>query len=561
MLHGVLPVALDARHALAANAQVRPPEQPPEHERQEQEDPQLDEDRLVEIDELRLMRRSAPRKAGKSGRNSCGESRGSFTESGGVRQWKRQRKLVCWPGCCWERTNQSPADPTPPSPAGKADGCEAVQIFARPSAQWRAKPFLPEEVSLFRSEHATVGWPTLSHASYLINLAAGDPAILDKSRDALADEMFRAEELGLDFVVLHPGAHVGAGVEDGVEAAADSLSDLDARTRGMRVRLLLEITAGQGSCLGCRFEEMEAMLSRARGGDRIGICFDTCHAHASGYDLSTEEGYERTFDAFTRVIGIDKLRAFHLNDSKTPTGSHVDRHAEIGDGYLGPTALLAAGERRALRDDARRAGDAVGARRTVVVRAQPRAAAGPHRRAAPGRSRPSRKRCRKRPIHARGGSSAEAPSDLTQSAYAWRRWSTKAREAGRLDVLVNNAAIFQIAPLEESTAEHVRSQFEANVYGTVFATQAALPALKASRGTVVNISSAAGHKTAPGAAIYGATKAAVESLTRSWALELAPHGVRVNASRRPRRSPAGSSPSPTRPSPGSPARCSRSTVA
>ena len=218
---------------------------------------------------------------------------------------------------------------------GRADGCEAIQIFARPSAQWRAKPFLPEEVSLFRSEHATVGWPTLSHASYLINLAAGDPAILDKSRDALADEMFRAEELGLDFVVLHPGAHVGAGVTDGVEAAADSLSELDARTRGMRVRLLLEITAGQGSCLGCRFEEMEAMLARARGGDRIGICFDTCHAHASGYDLSTEEGYDRTFDAFARVIGLDKLRAFHLNDSKTPTGSHVDRHAEIGDGYLG----------------------------------------------------------------------------------------------------------------------------------------------------------------------------------------------------------------------------------
>jgi deoxyribonuclease-4 len=103
----------------------------------------------------------------------------------------------------------------------------------------------------------------------------------------------------------------------------------------MRVRLLLEITAGQGSCLGCRFEEMEALLSRARGGDTIGICFDTCHAHASGYDLSTEEGYERTFDAFARVIGLEKLRAFHLNDSKTPTGSHVDRHAEIGDGYLG----------------------------------------------------------------------------------------------------------------------------------------------------------------------------------------------------------------------------------
>jgi deoxyribonuclease IV len=218
---------------------------------------------------------------------------------------------------------------------GKEDGCEAIQIFARPSAQWRAKPFLPEEVSLFRSEHATVGWPVMSHASYLINLSAADPVVLAKSREALAEEMFRAEELGLDFVVLHPGAHLGVGAEAGIEAAAASLSDLHDRTRGVRVRLLLEITAGQGSCLGCRFEELEAMLARARGGHAIGICFDTCHAHASGHDLSTEAGYERVLDAFASVIGLERLQAFHLNDSKTPAGSHVDRHAEIGDGYLG----------------------------------------------------------------------------------------------------------------------------------------------------------------------------------------------------------------------------------
>src|SRR6185369_1875522 len=104
---------------------------------------------------------------------------------------------------------------------------------------------------------------------------------------------------------------------------------------GMRVRLLLEITAGQGSCLGCRFEQMEAMLARARGGHTMAVCFDTCHAHASGYDLSTEAGYERTFETFERVLGLERLAAFHLNDSKTPTGSRVDRHAEIGDGYLG----------------------------------------------------------------------------------------------------------------------------------------------------------------------------------------------------------------------------------
>ncbi len=218
---------------------------------------------------------------------------------------------------------------------GRADGCEALQIFARPSAQWRAKPLDTEEVSLFRSEHATVGWPVMSHASYLINIAATDPVILEKSREALFDEMFRAEELGLDFVVLHPGAHLGAGPDDGIAEAAASLSELHARTSGMHVRLLLEITAGQGSCLGCQFEEMEAILSKTRGGDRFGVCFDTCHAHAAGHDLSTEEGYERVFERFERVLGLDRLQAFHLNDSKTPTGSRVDRHAEIGDGYLG----------------------------------------------------------------------------------------------------------------------------------------------------------------------------------------------------------------------------------
>jgi deoxyribonuclease-4 len=218
---------------------------------------------------------------------------------------------------------------------GREDGCDAIQIFARPSAQWRSKPLVPEEVSMFRSEHAAVGWPVLSHASYLINICATDGVILQKSRDALEEEMTRAEELGVDYVVLHPGAHLGCGEEGGATAAAASLSDLYDRTRGMSVKLLLEITAGQGTCLGCRFEHLEVLLSRTRGGHSMGVCFDTCHAHAAGYDLSTEDGYDRTFAAFDRIVGLDRLRAFHLNDSKTPTGSRVDRHAEIGDGYLG----------------------------------------------------------------------------------------------------------------------------------------------------------------------------------------------------------------------------------
>jgi deoxyribonuclease-4 len=218
---------------------------------------------------------------------------------------------------------------------GRADGCQAVQIFARPSAQWRTRPMLPEEISQFRSEHAGVGWPVLSHASYLINPCAADPVIREKSLQALEEEMIRAEELGLDYVVLHPGAHVGCGEEAGLAEVARTFSALHHRTRGFRVRLLLELTAGQGSCLGCRFQDLAAIIEASEGGDRLGVCFDTCHAHAAGYDLTTDQGYDAVFSEFDRIVGLDRLLAFHLNDSKTPLGSRVDRHQEIGDGYLG----------------------------------------------------------------------------------------------------------------------------------------------------------------------------------------------------------------------------------
>lgn len=220
---------------------------------------------------------------------------------------------------------------------GREDGCEALQIFARPSSQWQTRPFAPDEVSLFRSELAAVGWPTMSHASYLINPSAIDRTVLARSRDALTEELTRAEELGIDYVVLHPGAHLGAGEEEGLAAAAATLSEVHARVPGLRVRLLLELTAGQGSCLGCRFEHLAAILDGARGAaaGAIGVCFDTCHAHAAAYDLLTDEGYDRTFAELDRLVGLGALRAFHLNDSKTPRGSRVDRHQEIGDGYLG----------------------------------------------------------------------------------------------------------------------------------------------------------------------------------------------------------------------------------
>jgi len=220
-------------------------------------------------------------------------------------------------------------------PRALDDECETIQIFARPSAQWRTRPFAPGEAERFRSERVKLPGPVMSHASYLINLCATDPLILDKSRAALEEELLRAEELGLEYVVLHPGAHLGAGERDGLAMVGESLAAVQQRTRGLRVRLLIEITAGQGSCLGCRFEQVEEMLARTRDGQDIGVCFDTCHAHAAGYDLSTDEGYERTMAELQRTVGLDRVKAFHLNDSKSPAGSRVDRHAEIGDGYLG----------------------------------------------------------------------------------------------------------------------------------------------------------------------------------------------------------------------------------
>ena len=218
---------------------------------------------------------------------------------------------------------------------GREHGCEALQIFARPKAQWRAPALSADDVTAFRRARADLSWPLLSHTSYLINLGSADAVILEKSLVALEDEMVRAEALGLDYVVLHPGAHLGAGAQVGITRVAACLSQLMERTRGFHARLLIELTAGQGSCLGCSFDELGQLLDETRGGDRLGICFDTCHAFSAGYDLSSDEGYDGVWSGFAARIGWAPLLAFHLNDSKTPLGSGVDRHEEIGDGTLG----------------------------------------------------------------------------------------------------------------------------------------------------------------------------------------------------------------------------------
>jgi deoxyribonuclease-4 len=219
------------------------------------------------------------------------------------------------------------------------DGADALQLFTRSSRQWKARPLDEEAVRAFRSAHAgyrTPRIPTAAHASYLINLAAPDGELYAKSEATLGEECERAERLGVGQVIVHPGATMDAPVAEGLERAAAALRRIcHALGRGARVRLLLELTAGQGSSIGCSFEQLAELLDRGGGDARLGVCLDTQHMYAVGIDWATEEGYGRAFDDFDRVIGLPRLEAFHLNDSKKPLGARVDRHERIGDGTIG----------------------------------------------------------------------------------------------------------------------------------------------------------------------------------------------------------------------------------
>ena len=174
-----------------------------------------------------------------------------------------------------------------------------------------------------------------SHDSYLINLASPDAALWRKSVEAFIDELIRAEALGLKYLVTHPGAHVGAGEEAGIERIARAIDESHARCPDFRVKILLELTAGQGSCLGCTFEHIAEIIKGIKDRKRIGVCLDTCHVFAAGYSLSPKAEYAKTMREFDRVIGLNRLKLFHLNDSKKPLGSRVDRHEHIGKGCLG----------------------------------------------------------------------------------------------------------------------------------------------------------------------------------------------------------------------------------
>ena len=215
-------------------------------------------------------------------------------------------------------------------------GCEALQIFTKNANQWRGKPLDPAEVRLFRERlEQTNITPVVSHASYLINLATTFPALREQSIAAFVDELDRAEALGLLGVVIHPGTCTAGPDDEALRLIADAIREaFTARPRG-KTMVLLEHTAGQGRTLGHRFEHLAAIIRHLRGSKRVGVCLDTCHLVASGYDITTETGYRDTFEHFERSVGLERLKAFHGNDSKRPCGSRVDRHEHIGQGCIG----------------------------------------------------------------------------------------------------------------------------------------------------------------------------------------------------------------------------------
>jgi len=220
----------------------------------------------------------------------------------------------------------------------RAVGGEALQIFTRNQRQWKAAPLEEEEITAFRKSWDEADrMPVASHASYLINLGSGKREQVEKSVTAFAAELQRCAQLGIAQVVIHPGSHGGAGVETGLANVTKNL-DRVIEVAGddcAAVTILLETTAGQGTGLGSRFEELAWILEHSTSSDRLGICVDTCHIFAAGYDIRTSESYGATCAEFDRCIGLDRICFFHLNDSKKELGSRVDRHEHIGQGRIG----------------------------------------------------------------------------------------------------------------------------------------------------------------------------------------------------------------------------------
>lgn len=218
---------------------------------------------------------------------------------------------------------------------GGSIGCQTIQLFSKNSNRWAAKELTDSEIQEFKTTRAQTGIdPVFAHCSYLINLAAPNH-FYKMSIQALVTEIQRGEQLGLDFVVLHPGAHMGTGDEEGLKRIVAALDEAMERTIGARCSVAIENTAGQGSCVGCSFEHLEFLLAHVRCPERLAFCIDTCHLFASGYDIRTRGQYDSTTARLLDSVPLKKIRAFHLNDSKKDIGSRVDRHEHIGKGFIG----------------------------------------------------------------------------------------------------------------------------------------------------------------------------------------------------------------------------------
>jgi deoxyribonuclease-4 len=218
--------------------------------------------------------------------------------------------------------------------------CDCVQVFTKNNNQWRAKELSDEDVQLFKGKLKELGVKhPLAHDSYLINLASPDPVLWKKSVDSFVMEMLRADRLGIPYLVTHPGAHTTSSEEAGIAAVMRALDETHRQTRGIKTKCLLETTAGQGSCIGCKFEQLAAIIDGVQDPDRLGVCVDTCHIFAAGYPIGTEKEYLETMRALDKAVGIKLVRAIHLNDSVKPLGSRVDRHAHIGRGMIGKEAF------------------------------------------------------------------------------------------------------------------------------------------------------------------------------------------------------------------------------
>lgn len=221
-----------------------------------------------------------------------------------------------------------------------ASEMSAFQLFTKNQRQWKASPIDPAAAERFRESWAGCGMTHLvAHDSYLINVGSPDDELWAESRAALEDELGRCDLLGVPYLVSHPGAHVNSGVDAAIARIAEAIDRTHDALPDGTAMILLETTAGQGTTIGRTFEELAAIIDKVSDTSRVGVCFDTCHAFAAGYELRTPEGYAETMRAFDETVGLDRIKAFHLNDSKGGLGSRKDRHAHIGEGELGLDAF------------------------------------------------------------------------------------------------------------------------------------------------------------------------------------------------------------------------------